>query len=64
MVIKKVKKTLVTGRAGLQACETPRLLNNRLTRMVSSGMLRRVAVVRTYVSEELSSSIIRMTRIG
>jgi hypothetical protein len=27
-------------------------------------MLRRVALVRTYVSEELSASIIRVTRIG
>jgi hypothetical protein len=32
--------------------------------MASSGMLRRVAVVRTGVSEELSASIIRVTRIG
>jgi hypothetical protein len=32
--------------------------------MVSSGMLRRVALVRTYVSEELSASFIRATRIG
>jgi hypothetical protein len=32
--------------------------------MVSSGMLRRVAVVRTDVSEELRASFIRMTRIG
>jgi hypothetical protein len=32
--------------------------------MASSGMLRRVALVRTEVSEELSSSIIRVTRIG
>jgi hypothetical protein len=33
--------------------------------MPSSGMLRRVALVRTDVSEELSaSSIIRVTRIG
>jgi hypothetical protein len=32
--------------------------------MASSGMLRHVALVRTDVSEELSSSIIRVTRIG
>jgi hypothetical protein len=32
--------------------------------MGSSGMLRRVAFVRTYVSEELSASFIRVTRIG
>jgi hypothetical protein len=32
--------------------------------MASSGMLRRVTLVRTDVSEELSASIIRMTRIG
>jgi hypothetical protein len=35
-----------------------------LFRMASSGMLRRVALVRTDVSEELSASIIRVTRIG
>jgi hypothetical protein len=33
-------------------------------RMVSSGMLRRVVLVRTDVSVELSASSIRMTRIG
>jgi hypothetical protein len=32
--------------------------------MASFGMLRRVALVRTDVSEELSSSFIRMRRIG
>jgi hypothetical protein len=34
------------------------------SRMASSGMLRRVAIVRTEVSEELSASIIRVTRIS
>jgi hypothetical protein len=32
--------------------------------MMSSGMLRRVALVRNDVSEELSASLIRATRIG
>jgi hypothetical protein len=32
--------------------------------MASSGMLRSVAVVRTDVSEELSASFIRVTKIG
>jgi hypothetical protein len=32
--------------------------------MASSGMLRHVALVRTDVSEELSASVIRVTRIG
>jgi hypothetical protein len=32
--------------------------------MESSGMLRRVALVRTDVPEELSASFIRVTRIG
>jgi hypothetical protein len=32
--------------------------------MVSSGMLRHVALVRTHVSEECSASVVRVTRIG
>jgi hypothetical protein len=32
--------------------------------MASSGMLRRVALVKTDVSEELSASFIRVTRIS
>jgi hypothetical protein len=32
--------------------------------MPSFGMLRRVTLVRTNVSEELSTSLIRVTRIG
>jgi hypothetical protein len=32
--------------------------------MASSGMLRRAALVRTDISEELSASIIKVTRIG
>jgi hypothetical protein len=35
-----------------------------IQRIVPSGMLRRVALVRTDVSEELSSSFIRVTGIG
>jgi hypothetical protein len=36
----------------------------QLWRMVSSGMLRHVTLVRTDVSEELSASFIRVRRIG
>jgi hypothetical protein len=35
-----------------------------IIRMVSSAMLHRVALVRTDVSEELSASFIRVTRIS
>jgi hypothetical protein len=39
------------------------LANISLRTMASSGMLRRVALVRTDVSEEISDSFIRVTRI-
>jgi hypothetical protein len=39
-------------------------LLSKCWRMVSSGKLRRVALVRTDVSEKLSSSFIRVTRIS
>jgi hypothetical protein len=35
-----------------------------IKRMVSSGILRSVALVRTDVTEELSAPFIRVTRIG
>jgi hypothetical protein len=41
-----------------------RSTNMNARRMASSGMLRRVTPVRTDVSDELSASFIRVTRIG
>jgi hypothetical protein len=38
--------------------------NTIVKRMVSSGMLRRVALVRTDISQEISASFIRVTRIN
>jgi hypothetical protein len=35
-----------------------------IQRRASSGILRRVVPVRTFVSEDLSASIIRVTKIG
>jgi hypothetical protein len=57
----------VTGYGGSESCEILKIshfLNNWPTIMASSGMLRRVALVRTDVSEELSASFIRETRIS
>jgi hypothetical protein len=55
----------VTGQLLLQSRFYCLVLSFRLLkRMAYSGMLRRVALVRTDVSEELSASFIRMTRIG
>jgi hypothetical protein len=47
-----------------QAADDLRCSRRWLWRMASSGMLRRVALVRTDVSEEASASFIRVTRIG
>jgi hypothetical protein len=48
----------------LQICYQEHLIPNKIfQRMVSSGMLRRVVLVRTDVSEEISASFIRVTRI-
>jgi hypothetical protein len=50
---------------------TKNIAHNHLTqkeykqrRMASSGMLRRVALVRTEVSEKLRATVVRVTRIG
>jgi hypothetical protein len=48
--------------AGSCSLDPLRQISQRRT--VPSGMLRRVALVRTDVSEELSASFIRVTRIG
>jgi hypothetical protein len=50
----------VVAQAAIQSSSPKELA----TIVAFSGMLRRVALVRTDVSEELSASFIRMTRIG
>jgi hypothetical protein len=47
--------------SSLSSCQTA---NSLMSRMASSGTLRRVALVRSDVSEEPSASFIRVTRIG
>jgi hypothetical protein len=67
MYIYKSKAISVTDRGVLYGCEIlriPHCLDNPPTRMASSGMLRSVALVRTDVSEELSASFIRVSRIS
>jgi hypothetical protein len=44
-------------------CHFTLILSSHCTGMASSGMLRRVALVRTDVSEDLGISFIRVTRI-
>jgi hypothetical protein len=48
----------------VSASPPPKKKQNRNGRMASSGILRRVALVRTDVSEELGASFIRVTRTG
>jgi hypothetical protein len=51
------------GFAFLNGADIHTSADRYLFRMMSSGMLRHVALVRTDVSEELSASFIRVTRI-
>jgi hypothetical protein len=53
-----ILRPCLSDKSGLSNIKTLNLL-----RMASSGMLRRVALIRTDVSEEPSASIIRVTRI-
>jgi hypothetical protein len=53
-----------TGSRSCSAAVTSIVSNVEQIRTASSGMLRRVALVRTDVTEEHSASIIRVTRIG
>jgi hypothetical protein len=59
---------LVAGRSYIyMRARISSILNNKaytILRMASSGMLRRVALIRTDVSEKLSVSFFRVTRIG
>jgi hypothetical protein len=48
----------------LMPCKNSGFHGNDCEEIMSSGMLRRVALIRNEVSEERSASIIRVTRIG
>jgi hypothetical protein len=54
----------VISRSQKARIEAATLIKYFESRMVSSGILRRVSVVRTDVSEEPNASFIRVTRIG
>jgi hypothetical protein len=60
----KTHKTTHYCQLSVQGCASDISLNLLEGRMASSGMLRRVAIVITDVSEELHASFIRVTRIG
>jgi hypothetical protein len=59
--IEKTKYTSVSHRQNARESQDIRIGNRK---MFSSGILLRVAVVRPVISEELSASFIRVTRIG
>jgi hypothetical protein len=50
--------------SGLTDFASLKHIRYQLRRMVCSGLLRRVALVRTDVSEEPGASFIRVTKIG
>jgi hypothetical protein len=53
--LRNLNRVFVTGDKRIYSLN--RFMNHEIRRTVSSGMLRRVALVRTDVSEELSASI-------